>query len=113
MMKKITALLLVPLLLAGCSAEGNVETLLRAPQLSGESAALQKALNSYLGGSATLKYPANGDFLSPFAFGDWTATAPTRQPSSTPPTRPAPTSGWLCWSPAATAAGASATPSRA
>ena len=30
MMKKITALLLVPLLLAGCSAEGNVETLLRA-----------------------------------------------------------------------------------
>ena len=71
MMKKITALLLVSLLLAGCSAEGNVETLLRAPQLSGESAALQKALNSYLGGSATLKYPASGDFLSPFAFGDW------------------------------------------
>ena len=71
MMKKITALLLVPLLLAGCSAAENVETLLRAPQLSGESAALQKALNSYLGGSATLKYPASGDFLSPFAFGDW------------------------------------------
>lgn len=37
----------------------------------GESSALQKALNSYLGGSATLKYPASGDFLSPFAFGDW------------------------------------------
>ena len=71
MMKKITALLLVLLLLAGCSAAGDVETLLRAPQLSGESAALQKALNSYLGGSATLKYPASGDFLSPFAFGDW------------------------------------------
>ena len=51
MMKKITALLLVLLLLAGCSAVGDVETLLRAPQLSGESAALQKALNSYLGGS--------------------------------------------------------------
>ena len=50
---------------------GDVETLLRAPQLSGESAALQKALNNYLGGSATLKYPASGDFLSPFAFGDW------------------------------------------
>lgn len=71
MTKKLTALLLVPLLLAGCSAAGDVETLLRAPQLSGESAALQKALNSYLGGSATLKYPASGDFLSPFAFGDW------------------------------------------
>ena len=71
MLKKIAALLLVPVLLAGCSAAGDVETLLRAPQLSGESAALQKALNSYLGGSATLKYPASGDFLSPFAFGDW------------------------------------------
>ena len=46
MMKKITALLLVLLLLAGCSAAGDVETLLRAPQLSGESAALQKALNT-------------------------------------------------------------------
>ena len=70
MLKRILALLLV-LTLAGCSAAGDVETLLRAPQLSGESAALQKALNSYLGSSATLKYPASGDFLSPFAFGDW------------------------------------------
>ena len=59
------------LLLAGCSAGTDVETLLRAPQLSGESAALQRALNSYLGASATLKYPSSGDFLSPFAFGDW------------------------------------------
>ena len=55
MLKKIAALLLVAVLLAGCSAAGDVETLLRAPQLSGESAALQKALNNYLGGSATLK----------------------------------------------------------
>ncbi len=63
----------MPVLLAGSAA--GCRDLLRAPQLSGESAALQKALNSYLGGSATLKYPASGDFLSPFAFGDWTATA--------------------------------------
>lgn len=68
---KMTALTLALLLLTGCAAYNDVETLLRAPQLSGESAALQKALNSYLGGSATLKYPASGDFLSPFAFGDW------------------------------------------
>lgn len=68
---KMTALTLALLLLTGCAAHNDVETLLRAPQLSGESAALQKALNSYLGGSATLKYPASGDFLSPFAFGDW------------------------------------------
>ena len=71
MKKQITALALLALLLTGCSASGDVETLLRAPQLSGESSALQKALNSFLGGSATLKYPASGDFLSPFAFGDW------------------------------------------
>lgn len=71
MKRKIAALLLAAALLTGCSAVGDVETLLRAPQLAGESAALQKALNSYLGGSATLKYPASGDFLSPFAFGDW------------------------------------------
>ena len=71
MRRKIAAVLLSGLMLTGCSTGTDVETLLRAPQLSGESAALQKALNSYLGGSATLKYPASGDFLSPFAFGDW------------------------------------------
>ena len=53
MRKRLAALLPAAALLAGCSAAGDVETLLRAPQLSGESAALQKALNSYLGGSAT------------------------------------------------------------
>ena len=66
MLKRIAALLLVPVLLAGCSAAGDVETLLRAPQLSGESAALQKALNKLpWGGSATLKYPRKRRF--PFA----------------------------------------------
>lgn len=63
MNRKIIAALMGMLLLTGCSSYGDVETLLRAPQLSGESSALQKALNSYLGGSATLKYPASGDFL--------------------------------------------------
>ena len=66
--KLALALVFSALLLTGCSSYGDVETLLRAPQLSGESSALQKALNSYLGGSATLKYPASGDFLSPFAY---------------------------------------------
>lgn len=70
-MRSRYAALAAALLLTGCSAGTDVETLLRAPQLSGESAALQRALNSYLGGSATLKYPSSGDFLSPFAFGDW------------------------------------------
>lgn len=70
-MRSRYAMAAAALLLAGCSAGTDVETLLRAPQLSGESAALQRALNNYLGSSATLKYPSSGDFLSPFAFGDW------------------------------------------
>ena len=41
------------------------------PQASGETSAVQKALNSALGVTATLKYPASGDFLSPLLFGDW------------------------------------------
>ena len=53
MLKKIAALLLVPVLLAGCSAAGDVETLLRAPQLSRESAALPKPRNTYHGPAAT------------------------------------------------------------
>lgn len=63
-------LALAGLLLTGCTGV-DPETLLRAPRLSGEGSAVQKALNSYLGSVATLKYPATGDFLSPFAFGDW------------------------------------------
>lgn len=52
------------LLLSGCSAVtgSDVESLLRAPQASGETSAVQKALNSALGVTATLKYPASGDF---------------------------------------------------
>ena len=44
--KMALALVFSALLLTGCSSYGDVETLLRAPQLSGESSALQKALNS-------------------------------------------------------------------
>ncbi len=71
-----TALLcLCALLLTGCTDLGSttagVEELLRAPQLPGEYSQVQKALNAYLGESAQLKYPASGDFLSPFLFGDW------------------------------------------
>lgn len=68
---RLAPLLALLLALNGCGGAGDVETLLRAPQLSGESSALQKALNSYVGGSVTLKYPNSGDFISPFSFGDW------------------------------------------
>ena len=60
----IAALLCAMALLTGCAASaGEVENLLRAPQLSGQTSAIQKALNSYLGAgsTATLKYPASGD----------------------------------------------------
>lgn len=71
--KTAAAALALAVCLSGCSVlpGGETESLLRAPRLSGESSAVQKALNSYLDGVATLKYPASGDFLSPFLFGDW------------------------------------------
>lgn len=71
--KTAAVALALALCLTGCSVlpGGETESLLRAPRLSGQSSAVQKALNSYLDGVATLKYPASGDFLSPFLFGDW------------------------------------------
>ena len=61
-------------LLSSCTAVGGaagVEDLLRAPQMPGQYSQVQKALNTYLGEAAQLKYPASGTFLSPFLFGDW------------------------------------------
>ena len=71
---KLVCALLALCLAAGCSGTplgSDVEALLRVPQLSGQTGAVQSALNRYLGVSATLRYPASGEFLSPFLFGDW------------------------------------------
>ena len=65
----------------------DVEALLRAPQLSGQTGAVQSALNRYLGVSATLRYPASGEFLSPFCSATGMATAPARPPCCTPARR--------------------------
>lgn len=69
----LAALVLAAGLLCGCTSamSGGVEELLRAPQLSGPQSNVQKALTSYLGEAPQLKYPQNGDILSPFLFGDW------------------------------------------
>lgn len=60
--------------LAGCrfnlSDTMQVEELLRAPRLSGDYGALQTALNEWLGESAQLKYPLQGELLSPFLLHD-------------------------------------------
>ena len=77
-MKKLGRLLavcaLLGLLLTGCNmplAENRqVEDLLRAPQLAGDYGALQSALNDWLGESAQLKYPLQGELLSPFVLQD-------------------------------------------
>lgn len=74
-MKKNCLLLLLPavllLLLCGCSGKiGNVEELLEAPKLSQSQSHVVEELNRYIGGSAKLKYPRKGDFLSPFVFKD-------------------------------------------
>ena len=66
------ACVLLCLLLAGCSMPGEqvqVEELLRAPKLSGDYGDVQTALN-WLGESAQLKYPMQGDLLSPFLLQD-------------------------------------------
>lgn len=65
--------MLLCLLLAGCSMPGEpvqVEELLRAPRLSGDYGDVQTALNDWLGESAQLKYPMQGDLLSPFLLQD-------------------------------------------
>ena len=60
------ACVLLCLLLAGCSMPGEqvqVEELLRAPKLSGDYGDVQTALNDWLGESAQLKYPMQGDLV--------------------------------------------------
>ena len=67
------ACVLLCLLLAGCSMPGEqvqVEELLRAPKLSGDYGDVQTALNDWLGESAQLKSPMQGDLLSPFLLQD-------------------------------------------
>ena len=66
------------LLLTGCSIPMQEETvqveeLLRAPRLAGDYGALQTALNDWLGESAQLKYPLQGDLLSPACWRSATA----------------------------------------
>ena len=64
---------LLCLCLTGCSMPGEqvqVEELLRAPKLSGDYGDVQTALNDWLGESAQLKYPMQGDLLSPFLIHD-------------------------------------------
>ena len=72
---KLAALVCAAALLAGCALPGQerttVEELLRAPRLEGDYGEIQTALDSWLGQSAQLKYPLNGDLLSPFLMSDF------------------------------------------
>ena len=72
--RQLLAGLLACAALAGCSAlpgeTVQVEELLRAPRLSGDYGAVQTALNDWLGESAQLKYPIQGELLSPFLLQD-------------------------------------------
>ena len=97
------ACVLLCLLLAGCSMPGEqvqVEELLRAPKLSGDYGDVQTALNDWLGESAQLKYPMQGDLLSPFLLQDLDGdgrqdAAPPKAPTCALPScrRMMPTSG--------------------
>ena len=70
----ILACALLCLLFTGCSSllgeYAQVEELLRAPRLSGDYGNVQTALNDWLGESAQLKYPMQGELLSPFLLQD-------------------------------------------
>ena len=70
----ILACALLCLLFTGCSSllgeYAQVEELLRAPKLSGDYGDVQTALNDWLGESAQLKYPMQGELLSPFLLQD-------------------------------------------
>lgn len=72
-MKKRLCLLVLAamLLLTACAGSaGNVEELLEAPKLSQSQTRVVEELNRTIGGTAKLKYPRRGDFLSPFVFKD-------------------------------------------
>ena len=72
--RRILGCVALCVVLAGCDLlpgeRAQVEELLRAPQLSGDYGAIQTALNEWLGESAQLKYPMQGDLLSPFLMQD-------------------------------------------
>lgn len=68
---KLLAAVFLLLTFVGCTSITDVEKLLRAPSAGGETGAVQKALNTFLGDSVQLKFPTSGEFLSPFLFGDW------------------------------------------
>mgnify|MGYP004677672301 FL=1 len=72
--RRILGCVALCVVLAGCDLlpgeRVQVEELLRAPQLPGDYGAIQTALNEWLGESAQLKYPMQGDLLSPFLLQD-------------------------------------------
>ena len=74
--ERLAAAVCAAALLAGCAGlpggeRPAVEELLRAPRLEGEYGEIQAALDSWLGQSAQLRYPLNGDLLSPFLMSDF------------------------------------------
>ena len=68
----ILAAALLMAMLTACSSPlgGNVEEMLEAPKLSQDQTLVVEELNRYIGGSAKLQYPRQGEFLSPFVFRD-------------------------------------------
>ena len=72
-MKKLLILMFFSALLCftGCSARyNNLEELLTAPKLSQNQSDIVNALDSFVGDKITLKYPYQGENLSPFSFCD-------------------------------------------
>ncbi len=72
--KKLFALMLAALILvclSGCKSTGNrKDGLLLPPKLEGDMAPVQEALETYVPGDITLKYPTSGEYRSAFILKD-------------------------------------------
>ena len=70
-MKKVIALIFVFLMLTGCDMlTFSVDSLLTAPSVADEQAAIHQALTESIGNSITLCYPRSGDYRSAFIVTD-------------------------------------------
>lgn len=70
-MKRVLAVILAVLMLTGCEAlTFSVDSLLTAPNVADEQAAIHQALTESVGKSITLCYPRSGDYRSAFVVTD-------------------------------------------
>ncbi len=66
----LICMVLLTVLLSGCSLGVNVDTMLTPPKLSGQQEQIYQALQDAAGSDIRLKYPTRGSYLSAFIIAD-------------------------------------------